>query len=379
MLRVAFPPETPRRAPAIFAGLGAVLCALAAGCDAGEREAPGGGAPEPVVVELARVEPETLRDVATFSGELDAEHSVVLKTETDGVIASVEFEEGQEVTRGAVLFNLRSEEQAARLREAVAMRALAREVYDRTQKLVSRDATSLAQKDRATAELEVGRARVELARVALDRTEIRAPFDGVVGMRLVSPGDRVTDETPLVQIDAVDRLQVSFAVSEQGVAFAEVRVPVEVRVLPYPGETFPGEVFFASPTLDPATRRIVFKAWVPNADGRLRPGLFANVDVEIARREGALLVPESAVVFDRQGTYVWRADGDQAAARVPVELGLRKGGRVEVTMGLRPGDTIVTAGTHKVSEGRTLRAAARPPTGQARRGPAVGAESGEGS
>lgn len=375
---MVLPPGTPRRALAILAGFGAVLWALAAGCQPGEREASGGGAPEPVVVEFARIEPETLRDVATFSGELAAENSVVLKTETDGVIASIEFEEGQEVTRGAVLFKLRSEEQAARLREALAMKALAKEEYDRTQKLASRDATSLAQKDRAAAELEVARARVDLARVALDRTEIRAPFDGVVGMRLVSPGDRVTDEIPLVRIDAVDRLQVSFAVSEQGVAFANLRVPVEVRVLPYPGESFPGEVFFASPTLDPATRRIVFKAWVPNPDGRLRPGLFANVDVEIARREGALLVPESAVVFDRQGTYVWRVDGDQTAARIPVELGLRKDGRVEVTMGLRPGDTVVTAGTHKVSQGRRLRAAARSPTGQARRAPGVGAGPGEG-
>ena len=111
---------------------------------------------------------------------------------------------------------------------------------------------------------------------------------------------------------------------------------VELRVRPYPDELFPGEVFFVSPTLDPATRRMILKAWVPNADHRLVPGLFANVELEIAQRENALLVPESAVVFDREGTYVWRVR-DEVAERVPIEIGLRKGGRVEVTLGPRPG------------------------------------------
>ena len=234
-------------------------------------------------------------------------------------------------------------------------------------------------KDTAVAELEVARARVDLARLAVDRTEIRAPFDGVLGFRWVDPGDRVTDETPLVQIDAIERLQVSFGITEQGVAFAKRGAPIQIRVLPYPGESFAGEVFFVSPTLDPAARRLILKAWVPNADERLRPGLFADVDLEVARRENALLVPESAVVLDRHGTFVWRVDDDDTAHRVPIEVGLRKGGRVEVTMGLRPGDTVVMAGTHKVSEGEKLQAAAPASTGQARREATVAAPPGEGT
>jgi membrane fusion protein (multidrug efflux system) len=332
-----------------------------------------------VTVEYTRIEAETLRDVATFSGQLDAEHSVVIKPETDGVIESVGFEEGRSVERGAVLFTLRSEEQRARLREALAHRVLAEEVDERTRKLVTRDASSLAQKDTAAAELEVAKARVDLARLALDRTRIRAPFDGVLGFRWVDPGDRVTDETPLVQIDAIERLQVSFGITEQGVAFAKLGAPIQIRVLPYPGETFAGEVFFVSPTLDPAARRLILKAWVPNADERLRPGLFADVDLEVARRENALLVPESAVVLDRHGTFVWRVDDDDTAHRVPIEVGLRKGGRVEVTMGLRSGDTVVMAGTHKVSEGKKLQAAAPASTGHARREETVAAPPGEGT
>jgi membrane fusion protein (multidrug efflux system) len=342
----------------LFAAL--VTTALAtAGCGTAEPEeaaAEGPSGPPPVTVEFLRIEPETLRDVATFSGQLNAEHSVVIRAETDGVLEAFEFAEGQMVKDGQVLFTLRRGEQEARLREAQANLALSREVYKRTQELVTRDASSLAQKDRALAELEVAKARVELAQLELERTSIRAPFDGVVGTRLVDPGDRITDDTPLVQIDAVDRLQVLFAISEQGVAFARLGASLEIRVLPYPGETFSGEVFFVSPTLDPTTRRMILKGWVPNTDGRLRAGLFANVDMEVATRENALLVPESAVVVDRHGAYVWRRKDDDTATRVPVELGLRKGGRVEVTMGLRPGDEVVVAGTHKVAEDKKLQA-----------------------
>ncbi|MDH3210898.1 MAG: efflux RND transporter periplasmic adaptor subunit [Myxococcales bacterium] len=365
--------------PARCAALGVALGALLVGCGPEGAGARLEGDAERIMVEYTRIEPETLRDVATFSGQLDSEHSVMMKTETDGVIESVSFEEGQQVERGAVLFKLRSGEQRARLREALANRALAEEVYERTRKLVTRDATSLAQRDRATAELEVAKARVDLARLELDRTEVRAPFDGVLGSRGVDPGDRVTDETPLVQIDAIERLQVSFGITEQGVAFARNGAPIQIRVLPYPGETFAGEVFFVSPTLDPAARRLILKAWVPNADGRLRPGLFADVDLEIAQRENALLVPESAVVFDRHGTFVWRVEDDDSARRVPIEVGLRKGGRVEVTLGLRPGDTVVSAGTHKVSEGEKLQSAAPASSGQARREGAVAAAPGEGT
>ena len=349
--------------------------ALGPGCGSGDD-----GPPQkpPPSVEVARVETELLRDVATFSGQLDPEHSVVLKPETEGVVAAVEFREGQDVALGDVLIRLRNAEQLARLHEAQATLDLAREEFARAEQLVTRDAVSKAAKDRAAAELGVARARVELARVELERTSIRAPFDGVVGMRLVDPGDFVDEQTPLVQVAAVDRLQVTFALTEHAVALGTPS-RVEVRVLPFPGEVFPGEVFYVSPTVEPSTRRVYMKAWVPNRERRLRAGLFANVDLEIAQREDAILVPESAVVFDRQGTYVWRLDEDGVPTRAPIDLGLRTGGRVEVTLGLRPGDRIVVAGTHKVLEGERVRAKAPSTTGQARREPKEGGPGGAGT
>jgi len=339
----------------------AVAAALLAACGGEPSE---GGSKPPPAVEVMRVGTEELRDFAKFSGELMAEHSVMLSPETEGVVEAVEFEEGQDVAEGDVLIRLRNREQLARLREAQATLALAREENKRATQLLTRDAVSLAVRDRSTAELAVAEARVALARIELERTEIRAPFDGAVGARLVDPGDRVDRDTSLVQIDAVDRLQVAFALTEHAVAYGAPS-RVWVQVFPYPGERFAGEVFYVSPTLDPATRRVIMKAWIPNDDRRLRPGLFANVDLEIARRESAVIVPESAVVSDRHGTYVWRLDANGVASRAPIDLGLRQEGRVEVTVGLGVGDVIVTAGTHKVIEGEPVRPATPPASGQA--------------
>jgi membrane fusion protein (multidrug efflux system) len=332
-----------------------------------------------VTVEAVRVESQLLRDVATFSGQLTAENSVMVKAESSGVVAQILFADGQPVAAGDVLVQMRDEEEVARLREAEANLVLARHVHARTRELAAREAVSAAQQDRVAAELAVASARVDVARVAFERTRVRAPFDGVVGARLVSPGDRITAKDPLVQIDAVERLQVTFAISEYGILFAREGAPVEIRVSPYPNEAFPGQVYYVSPALDPQTRRVIVKAWVPNAGRRLRPGLFANVDLEVARREGALVVPESAVVFDREGTYVWRLDAAQVASRIPIEVGLRKHGRVEVTLGLQPGDTIVSTGTHKVSAGKKVALAAPRALGQATQGAPAGAAAGEGT
>jgi membrane fusion protein (multidrug efflux system) len=278
-----------------------------------------------------------------------------------------------------VLFQLRDDEEVARLHEAEATLRLARHVHQRTRELATRDAVSEAQRDRVAADLTVAEARVDVAQVALARTRVRAPFDGVVGMRLVAPGDRITAKDGLVQIDAVDRLQVTFGIAEVGILFARVGAPVEVRVSPYPQEIFPGEVFFVSPSIEPATRRLILKAWVPNQQRRLRPGLFANIDLEIGQRERAIVVPESAIVFDREGTYVWKLDADQVPTRVPVQVGLRRAGRVEVTLGIQPGDTIVISGTHKVMAGKRVALAPPASTGQAQQRGPEGASVGEGT
>lgn len=360
----------------------AVLVALlavsgASGCKRGES-GPGaaGGKPPAATVELFTVRPEKVSDVVDLVGQLEAEEAAEIRPEIDGLLESVEFVEGQEVAKGAVLFRLRDDEQRARLHEAEAQLALAEDVFRRTSQLADRNVTAASQLDRARADLAAATARLEVAQVQLDRMQIRAPFDGVLGVRRVSPGDRVSTDTSLVQLHAVARLQLSFVVPEIAVPLAQLGRKLTLTTAPYPGEEFTGEVFFVAPSLDPATRRLQLKAWVPNPDRRLRPGLFANLKLALGERTDALLVPEEAVVYDRQGTYVWRVGADNVAKRVAVGVGAHRGGRVEITSGLRSGDTVVSAGTHKVTEGAPLQpagpAVAEPPREEAGTAPVGG-------
>jgi membrane fusion protein (multidrug efflux system) len=256
---------------------------------------------------------------------------------------------------------MRDAEQAAHVREARARAKLAEEIFRRITALAQSEISAQTEYDKASAELEVARSEVQLREVELEKTRVRAPFDGVVGARLVSPGERVRRMTKLVRIDAIDRLQLVFAVPEIGVPFVRTGMPVKISVKPFPEIRFDGEVFFVSPTLDASTRRLSLKAWVPNPGRKLQPGLFANLEVQLAERENALVVPDSAVLVDQTGSFVWRIGADGKAMRAAVEIGLRKAARVEIRSGLEAGDQIVSAGTQKVTEGAEVAIAGKAP------------------
>jgi membrane fusion protein (multidrug efflux system) len=338
-------PPVERRLGSTFA----LFALIATGCHSDALESADG--PPASVVETARVESRLFSERVEVVGQLAAAESVVIRPELSGVLESIEFQEGQRVAAGEVLFVLRSGEQRAALREAEANRVLAADVFERTEKLSKVKVSAASELTQARAGVAAAEAVVDLARVNVERTRIRAPFDGALGARDVSPGDWVDSDVALVQIDAVDRLQLQFSLPGNAIALARPGLQVSVRVAAYPDERFGGEVYFISPALDTESRRLGMKAWVPNSDGRLRPGMFARVELEVERTERALLVPESAIANDASGPYVWRVTPESLAERASVELGTRREGEVVIVSGLAAGDTIVTSGTHKVYEG----------------------------
>ena len=340
---------------------------------------------------------ETIRSVRTitvserasgklrrFSGVVEAASTSSLSFEVPGNVREVLVEVGERISQGQVLarldtrdFTLNVEAAQANMGQAEVNLADAEREYARLQSFVARDPGFVSRQamdqarvnvDAAVQQVSYTRTRLGMAERDLQRTDLLAPFDGVTDLRLVAPGDRVTPEIGLVSIAAVDRLQLIFAVQEMGVALARTGAVIHARVVAWPGERFRGEVFFVSPNVDPATRRLVLKAWVENPDHRLKPGMFANVDIEISRKENAVVVPETALVYDRNGTYVWRLTEESTAEKIPVDIGLRKDGQVEILRGVGAGDQVVSAGTHKVMAGKELRIAPLPPTEHARDG-----------
>jgi membrane fusion protein (multidrug efflux system) len=364
-----------RRSRVLAAAL-TVACALSAcggeqGAAAGTGPSEGGGPPPPAV-EVVTLTSEAFRQSVALLGELRSAESVMVKPEISGVIETIRFAEGEAVRKGDVLFELRDDEQLARLHEAEAQLALAEDEFQRTQLLARRNAAADVQLERDRSELAVARAREERYRAEFERTRIRAPFDGLVGARQVSPGARVTPEDALVRIDAVDPMELAFTIPEAALPLAKLGAAFELEVASYPGRKFPGAISFVAPSVDTQTRRILIKGRVPNPEARLLPGMFATVQAELGERQ-AFLVPEEAVVTDPQGFFVWRIGKDEGAERVPVQLGAREGGRVEISAELAAGDRVVTAGTHKVRAGEKVKAvvAAQPGAGHPEPGTAT--------
>lgn len=333
----------------VRASLAASL-ALATGCGGGSADESGEHGPPPPAVEVLTLAKKPFEEQADLLGELQAESSVVVRAEIPGIIESIEFEEGQDVEKGDVLFRLRDREASARLREAEAEFELAREDYERTNKLRSANAAAAAQLDKARSVLEVSRARIDLRRVELDRTQIRAPFAGRLGARLVSPGARIKSDDGLVRLDAMNPLALAFTIPEAVLPLVKIGAEFTLDVAAFPGRRWPGAIRFIAPNVDSASRRILIKGRVPNPDGVLLPGMFARVEASLGERE-AMLVPEEALVMNPEGTFVWRIGEEDKAERVTIEIGTREPGRVEVRSGLREGDRIVVAGTHKVRDG----------------------------
>jgi membrane fusion protein (multidrug efflux system) len=325
-----------------------LLLALS-GCSQSGETAPTG--PPPPVVEVVTVTPRTLANDAALLGQLVAEQSVMVRSEVAGIVAAIEFTEGGAVKKGQVLFRLRDDEQLARLHEAETALRLAEANHRRTQDLSRDGIVAPSQLDDVTAALDAARARLEVASVVVQRQRILAPFDGYAGNRLVSLGARIEPEYELVQVESIDTLELAFQLPELALPLAKVGIPVDLKVAPYPDRVFSGAISFVAPSLNPQNRRILVKARVPNPDLTLRPGLFATVEARLGERENVLAVPDSAVVYGTDGTFVWRIGSDQKASTATVELGARHDGQVEVRSGLQAGDVVVVAGTNKLAPG----------------------------
>ncbi len=329
-----------------------VVCLFGCGEDPGPSGPQG---PPPPAVEVRAVISEDFTDRADLVGTLRAVNAVEIKAEIAGVVSAIAFDEGEKVEAGTLLFRIRDAEQRARLAEARARVALGRDQFERTQRLASKNAAAEALVERHRAELEMVKAQLSLAQVELDRTRITAPFSGRIGHRLVSLGARIEPEDVLVRLDTVDPIDLFTAVPEWALPLVRVGARLDLEVAAYPGQQFPAVVSYVAPSVEESGRSVSIKARAPNPKALLRPGMFADIKVDLGRRN-TILLPLEAVMNDADGAFVWRITEGEVAERAAVEVGARDGARVEVRSGLQEGDRVVTAGTHKVFPGAVIRA-----------------------
>lgn len=329
---------------------GAVAEAAAPAKPAAPAPGGGGGAPSGMPVEAEVIKPERIAQEIIAVGSLRSNESVTLRSEIDGRITGIHFREGQPVSKGTLLFELDDSVYQAELEQARAGLALSERNNERAQELFGRSLISTRERDEAAARLDVDRAAVALAEARLAKARIRAPFEGVIGLRSVSPGDYITAGQPLAPLEQLSVLKADFRLSEAALPAVKVGQALNLEVDAYPGQTFEGRVYAIDPRLAEETRSIGLRARVPNEDGKLRPGLFARVKLVIAERPNAVTVPEQSVIPQADKLFVYVIEDGKAALR-PVTLGLRQVGRVEVLSGISPGDVVITAGVQKIGPG----------------------------
>lgn len=313
----------------------------------------GGGMSFQVVAIEARRQP--VAEVVSLVATVTANESVEIKSETDGVVQTIGFSEGQSVEAGALLVALDQTKFQTSLQESEASLELSRANFDRAQQMFRDKLIAQQEFDQAAATFRVNQSAVELRRRLLKDARIVAPFAGTTGARQISPGQVISRNTPLTTLVDLSVIKVELNLPERFLGQVRTGQKVDFRVDAYPQDRFSGEVYFISPQLDPGTRTALVKARVANPEARLRGGMLAQLDLSVRLRESALVIPEPSIIASGDTNLIFVVSPQNQAVMRPVRLGLRLAGKAEVLSGLEPGEKVVVEGVKKIFPGAPLK------------------------
>ena len=327
----------------------------AAPSSAGERAPPArprGAAPIRVMAETVRA--GSLAEVVTSTGTLLAAESVELQAEVNGKITAIKFVEGSRVRKGDLLVKLNDADLQARRLAASHEVALAERREQRIAGLLKQGFVIPDDHDEALNTVNVRRAEIELTDAQIAKTEIRAPFDGIAGLRYVSEGSFVNASSQIATLQRIDTLKVDFAVPEKYADRIRAGNPITFTVAGR-SETFDGKVYAYDPRIDSETRTLLIRALCPNPGEVLLPGAFAHVELTLNEIIDALMVPAEAVIPDFEAAFVFVVQ-DGKAERRKVMTGIRTEDRVQVLSGLEAGEVVVTSGLLQLRQGSPVEA-----------------------
>lgn len=344
-------------------GWGVILVApalLLEGCSpAQEAEAEGRqGMPPTSVVAVPAVRQDVIEKISLV-GTLLANEMVELQSETEGIIEEIGFEEGEQVEQGDLLVRLDAAKLSTALEEAKAALELARADFERSRRLYRDQLVSQQEFDQAESQFQATKAEVERRERNLRDTRIVAPFAGTIGAREVSPGQVISRNTTLTWLVDLDPMKVEVNVPERFLSELSLNQELALKVAAYPKETFVGRVYFIAPFVDPATRTAVVKARINNPEHRLRPGMFANLDLTLNVREKSIVIPEAAIaqIVGDGRAMIYVVGPESRADLISVVTGVRMPGRIEILDGLTEGQMVIVEGTQKIGPGSPVEVA----------------------
>jgi len=321
-----------------------------------------------VDVTVQTIVPSRLQDVLELDGSVAAGQSVNLMARVAGVLRAIHFRDGELVRRDQLLFTIEPESYQQQVNLNQARLAQTRSDYGRQAQLLKENATSQASVDTALANLQQAEANLALAMINLGYTQVRAPFDGVIGRHQVDVGNYVgatAGGTWLATIQQLSPAYVNAAIGERDVlrlrakaagtnrAGAAGRVAVQARLQGEAQAVEHGELDFVDRQFSQGTGTLAVRGRFANTKQHLVPGYYAKLVIDLGQPRDTLLVPRSALLVDQQGQYVYVAE-DGVARRRAVQTVPAHGEAVEVVRGLRAGELLIVAGNSKVTEGRAV-------------------------
>lgn len=308
----------------------------------------------PSTVAAVKVQAEQWQPKLTAVGSLKAVDGIGVTTEVAGVVSEILFESGERASRGKVLVRLDASVDRASLQTLRAAARLAQVQFKRSAELLPKKAVSRSTYDETKASYDAAKAEVTRQEAVLDKKTIRAPFDGLLGIRQVDMGQFIEPGDVIVNLQSLDPIYLDYSLPERYLSQLEQGQQVEVRLDALPDEVFIGTIGAIEPAIDEKTRNVRVRAVLENPTERLRPGMFAQVATLEGGPRDVLTVPRTAVSFNTYGDFVYvleeNDEGQLTATRRQVKLGESREGRVEVVEGLQPDQQVVRTGLVKLRD-----------------------------
>ena len=294
------------------------------------------------------VKGQDFSNTISLSGSIEANEQIEIRSEVSGIVENIAFTEGSSVTKGQVLFKVNDIELRAQLAQAKTKESLASENERRAKLLLQKEAISQEEYDIASADYRTAKAQTQLIQAQIGKTTVRAPFSGKIGLRSISPGTYVTPTTLIAKLVSTNPLKITFSIPEKYATEISKNNTITFTV-PNVKETFTAKIYALEPAIEATTRTLQIRALTDNSNGKLLPGIFANIELPLKNIKDAIIIPTEAIVPVQDGKKVFIANNGKAK-EVKVETLTRTDKAVVITSGLKIGDTVLTSGVMSLKD-----------------------------
>ena len=303
---------------------------------------------QPITVSGTVVKLQTFDNNLALSGSIEANEQVEIRSEVSGIVKTINFQEGSNIAKGQVLLKVDDIELKAQLAQAKTKQNLASENERRAKLLLQKEAISQEEYDVARADHQSAKAQSQLILAQIEKTTVRAPFSGKIGLRSISPGTYVTPALLIAKLVNIGQLKITFSIPEKYTSQVKKNGTITFNVTGS-DRTYTAKIYAIEPEVEIATRTLKVRALADNKDGKLLPGTFADVQLPLDIIKDAVVIPTEAIIPVQDGKKVFIANKGMAK-EIMVETATRTDASILVLSGLKAGDTLLTSGVMSLKD-----------------------------